>query len=83
MRAAADTLRLPAFQRRDKPDVAFHREMGEESNFLDDITDAPPQTNRVPLGRRTSFNQNFALGRLEQPVDELEGGGLTGAAAAQ
>ena len=46
-----DSRAIPAFDARDKGDIAFHCEMRKQPAILDDVANASPQTNRVPLLR--------------------------------
>jgi len=79
----ADSLGRPAFQLRHQAHVAFHREVREESCFLDAITDASAQANGVPRERRTPFHLDFARARFQHVGDKLERGSFTGPAAAE
>jgi hypothetical protein len=63
---------VPAFEHGDEPDVAADVEVREEAGVLYDVARAPPQPGSVPRARVPAFDQDFARGRLQQPVDEPE-----------
>ena len=46
--------------------------MRKQSAFLDDVTNAPPQRDRIPRRGAFSFDDYFAGSRHQQAVDELE-----------
>jgi hypothetical protein len=48
----------------------------EEPHLLDHVAGSSAKRHRVPLGRPTSGDTDFARNRLEQPVHELEDGRL-------
>ncbi|GBC83364.1 hypothetical protein HRbin10_02511 [bacterium HR10] len=81
--ARGRALRTPSFERRHERDILRNGEMGEETDFLDDVADAAAEANRIPGRRRTPFHEDLALGRREQSVDELERRGLPCPAATE
>ncbi|GBC78414.1 hypothetical protein HRbin08_01907 [bacterium HR08] len=81
--ARGRALRAPPFERRHERDVLRDGEVGEETDFLDDVADAAAEANRIPGCCRTPFDEDFAFGRREQSVDELERRGLPRPAATE
>ena len=61
--------------------VFLNRHMGKEADILNDVTDAPPQLNRVPVSRVAPFDHDRARGWHEEAIDQLEDGGLANAAS--
>ena len=59
-------------KRRHEPDIARDGEMWKETAFLNHVTDATPQRDRIPRSRRLSFNADFARGRRQQAIDEFQ-----------
>ena len=81
--AGGDARGGPAFQRRDEGDVFRHGEMGEEAGVLNDVPDAAAEADGVPLRSGAVLNENFALGRKQDSVNQFEEGGLAAAAATE
>jgi hypothetical protein len=79
-RAGIDLIFIPAFQPRHDADIFFDGKMREQADFLNDVADAAPEPDRVPLGRRLAFDEHVAFGGIEQAIDELQGRRLTAAA---
>src|SRR5581483_6710493 len=78
-----DTLLRPFFDFRDQRDIPFHREVGEKTDILNNVTDAAPEQDHIPCDRGPALDLNFAGTGREQPVDQLKRGGLARAAASQ
>jgi hypothetical protein len=57
--------------------------MRKQPGLLDDVSDSASQANPIPLSGRAPFDQDVALSRRNQIVDQFEGGCLPGAAASQ
>src|SRR5580704_9241844 len=70
----------PGFQTRNHGHILLHGPVREEAHVLNHVTNAPTQANRIPVGLRASLDNDFARGRFEQAVNELESSGFTGAA---
>ena len=83
LNAGSDTLFGPAFQAGDQSHVLPHREMREQAAFLNDIADAPLESDRIPVRGFLSLNQHGARAGLQQAVDQLENCRLSGAAPPQ
>jgi hypothetical protein len=79
--AGANARLVPAFEPRHDRNVFFDREMRKEADFLDDVADPAAELDRIPLDRRSIVDEHGAVGRIEQPVDELERRRLSRAAA--
>src|SRR5208282_6680362 len=73
----------PSLEARDERHVLFDRVVREEAGFLDDVANMAAQRDGVPSDGRAAFDLHFAAARFEQAVDELQGGRLTRAAAAE
>ena len=73
----------PVFNSRHERDVALNGEVWEQTTVLNDIPDASPQPDRIPLRSATSVNAHVACGRQQQAVDQLQSGRLPRAASAQ
>src|SRR5439155_12684492 len=58
-------------------------EVGEQPHLLDDVANAASQAGRRHIPGALTGDSHVAGGRLEQPIDELQGRGLAGPAAAQ
>ena len=56
---------------------------GKESDFLDDVSDHAAQADYVPLVEGAAVHVDRACALRKQAIDELQGGGLARAAAAQ
>src|SRR5712692_1283420 len=81
--ARANALQRPAFERRHEAHVALDREVREQAGFLDDVANAAAQANGIPIGRAPAVHEHFAARGFEQPIDQLERGGLARAAASE
>src|SRR5689334_870815 len=46
--------------------------MGKQADFLDNISDSAPQTNRIGVRCLTTLNKHLAGSRLEKTVDQLQ-----------
>ena len=57
--------------------------MREQADFLNDITDAPAQPDRIPIDGRLAFDDHLARGGIDQAVDQLHRRGLARAAASE
>jgi len=75
--------RGPPFNSGNDTNIAFHCEMREQAYILDDIANAAPQPNYVAFGRERAIDANFPAAWDQQTIDQLQGGGFAGAAAAQ
>ncbi len=73
----------PIFEVGNKRDVFSNREMGEKASFLNDITDAAAEADRVPLGGGATVDEHCSRSGKEQAIDELEESGLSASAAAE
>src|SRR5438552_2528618 len=62
----------PRFRRRHKCNVTLHGKMREETNFLNDVTDAPPKPDRIPVCGWPAFDKNSARRGLDQTVDQFK-----------
>jgi hypothetical protein len=71
----------PLLEAGDNRHVLLDSHMGKEADILNDVTDAPPQLNRVPVSRVAPFDHNRARGWHEEAIDQLEDGGLANAAS--
>ena len=74
---------LPALEGRDERDVFGDREVREEPGVLEDVADAPPQPDGVPVARALPLDEDLARGREDERVDHLERRRLALAAPAQ
>ena len=72
----------PAFEPGHDTDVAGDRQVGKEADVLDHVPGAAAQPDRVPFPGVAALHAHGTGIRHEQPVDELEDGGLAGAAGA-
>jgi hypothetical protein len=54
----------------------------EQAGLLDDVADAAAQQGRVPLLDVLAVEEDGAAGRLHEPVDHPQAGGLSAAARA-
>ena len=79
----SDPFGRPTVQSRHQADVFADGEMREKPDLLNDVSDAAPQLNEIPLGGGTVFDQHVAGGRKQQAVEHFERGGLSRAAAAE
>ena len=57
--------------------------MREESCLLNHISDVPPQCDGIPLHCLAAFDQDFALARIGEAVDQPQRGCLSRPASAQ
>src|SRR5258708_3808685 len=81
--ASFDARLRPVLDSRHERDVALNREVWKQTAVLNDVSDASPQTDRIPLGSATSVNPHVACARQQQPVDQFQGSRLPRAAAPQ
>ena len=81
--AGRDALGRPALQSRHQADIFADGEMREEADFLDHVADAAPEFDEIPIGGGAVFHQHTARGGEQQPVQHLQRGGFSGAAAAE
>ena len=72
----------PADQQRDRADVVLDGPVREQARLLDDVADAPAQRGRVRLLDVPAVQQDPPAGRVDQPVDHAQRGGLPAAAGA-
>ena len=82
MHPAHHALRRPSFQPRHHTDVPRDGHMRKEANLLNDIANAAPQSNRLPLTGIASLDQHRPGIGHQHAVHELEQRRLAGAAAA-
>src|ERR1700674_1839261 len=73
----------PVFDSWQQRDVALDGEVWEQTAVLNDISNASPQPDRIPLRSATSVNADVACGRQKQAVDQFQGSRLPRAAAPQ
>ncbi len=57
--------------------------MGKQTDFLNDITDPAPETDRIPIRGRLPLDANLSLRRLQEPIDQLHRRGLPRAAPSE
>ena len=77
------TIFRPMLEFRNKTDVSFDREVGEQARFLDDITDFAAQPNGIPFGCCPALDKDFAGVWLKKAVYEFQRGSFSRAAAAK
>ncbi|MCU0261352.1 MAG: hypothetical protein MUE78_10060 [Ilumatobacteraceae bacterium] len=70
---------VPAEQLGHRADVPTHRAMGEQADLLDHVPDSPAQVVRGQRPLVVAQDRDRSVGRLHQPVDHLERGGLAAA----
>ena len=73
----------PAFQAWDEADVAFDGEVREQAALLDHVADTAAKADAVPFSGSFAVHADFARGGQDHAVDEAQGGGFAGAAAAE
>ena len=73
----------PAFDLRHYANVTSHSEVREEADFLNHISDHAAQADYIPIADRAAVNVNLAFALFQQTIDEFEGSGFAGAAAAK
>src|SRR6266852_2830626 len=61
--ASFDARLWPVLNSRHQRDVALNREVWKQTTVLNDISDASPQPDRIPLDSATSVNPHVACGR--------------------
>ncbi len=71
----------PAFEPRHHADIFFDGQMREQTDFLNHVTDAPAQPNRIPFERAFALDPNLARRRIDETVDQFHRRGLARAAA--
>ena len=81
--ALLNAIGRPAFDLRHYTDVASDSEVGEEADFLNHISDHAAQADYIPIAYRATVDLNLAFALFQQTIDEFEGRGFAGAAAAQ
>ena len=69
-------LLVPAEQLRDGGNVGVDGLVRKQPDLLDDVADAAAQLDRIHPGDVVATELDPAGGRLDQPVDHLQGGGL-------
>ena len=52
---------IPVFQIGDESNIFGNREMGEETGFLNDVTDTPAEAGEIPIAGRTGIHEDFAF----------------------
>src|SRR5699024_11363942 len=77
--ASPDLLFVPAEDDRDCGDVVGNRVVREEAGLLDRIPDGPPQLDSGLVRDRASADPDVAAAEVDEPVDQLQGGGLAAA----
>ncbi len=77
--AIAGPVAVPAEQARDHRHVLADREVWEQPGLLDHVPDAAAQGDGILRGDVTAADADVPGGRLDQPVDHLEAGGLAAA----
>src|SRR5439155_1369621 len=65
------------------PHIPLHREVGEQPHLLNHVTDPATQARDGQVGGALPRHAVLPDGRLEQAIDELQGGGLARSAAAE
>lgn len=61
--ASCDPGCLPMLKARNESNILRNRKVGKQPGFLNDVSDAPSQTDRVGAGRRLAVNDHLARGR--------------------
>ncbi|MNS94377.1 hypothetical protein D3C72_1285920 [compost metagenome] len=82
-RALAALLLVPAEQARHHHDVLFDGHVREQADLLDHIADLAAQGHAVDAAGVLALDAHGARGRLDQPVDHLQRGGLAAARRAE
>src|SRR5699024_8215045 len=78
-RARPDLLFAPTEDDRDCAAVVGNRVVREEAGLLDRIPDGPPQLDSGLVRDRASADPDVAAAEVDEPVDQLQGGGLAAA----
>ena len=81
--ARGDFVFGPVFEPGDETDVALHGEVREQAAFLNDVADAAAEADAVPFHGGLAVNADLARRRQNHAVDETQGSGFAGAAAAE
>ena len=81
--ARVDARLLPLLERRDERDVLGHGEVREEAGVLQDVADAPPEPDGVPVPRALPLDEDLALRREDERVDHPQRRRLALAAPAE
>jgi hypothetical protein len=81
--ARGDPLPRPVLNPRHERDVAFHGEMRKQTAILNDIADAAPKLNRIPVRSAGSVDTYFARSWQQQTINQLQSGRLSRATAAE
>ncbi len=71
------------FNLRNQSDVALDGEVRKQSNFLDYVADHAAQADYIPVARGTRLDEEFAVARREETIDEFESRSFAGAAATE
>src|ERR1700688_2029027 len=78
-----DARSWPILDLRHKRNVALHSEMREKTAVLNNVSNASPQANRIPVCCPLAVNAHFAGRRQQQSIDELESCSFSRTAAAE
>ena len=81
--AGSDAVGGPALETGDQAYVLRYRQMGKETDFLNDIADAAAKQDGIPIEDALRFDAQGASSERAQAIDEFEEGGLAAAAATQ
>ena len=57
--------------------------MGEQSHFLNYVTNAPPQLDGIPVLDAPALNKQIARGAIAESIDQLEHRGFAAATSAE
>ena len=63
---------VPSLELRDQGDVFRHSKVRKQSAFLDHVTGLAAQSDWIPLAGCLARNENFAIARQQQAIDQLE-----------
>src|SRR6266567_1037523 len=70
--ALADARFPPALEMRNQTDVPRYREMGKQSDVLDDIADPAAQADRVPIPSGPVLHDHLSARRFKKPIDQFQ-----------
>ena len=70
----------PPLETRHEPDIFFDGHVRKQADILEHVADATSEPDAVPLARVTAFDPDRSRYRQQQTIDQLEDGGLAGAA---
>ncbi len=81
-RALGDLGRRPAQELRGDADILADPQMRKQADALEHVADAAAKHRPLDLGDRCTFDAHLAAVRIDQPVDDLQCRGLSGAGGA-